>query len=147
MREEIKRWLNNVRLGHYNDNALVVVGGRSSGKTTFSVLAAKAVGLKPEHRIVVDVSAIKSPFFIDSVRNFAMVVIDCEAEDMEEVLSVLKPILSNRAVQVDRKGKSSVVVNNQMNFMILTNGYAPEPVSRRVLVTSPLAAMNVLAEI
>nr|DAF77120.1 MAG TPA: FleN-like [Caudoviricetes sp.] len=147
MREEIKRWLNNVRLGHFNERALVVVGGKSSGKTTFSLLAAKLVGLKPEHRIVVDAAAVRSMFFVDSVRNFPMVVIDCEPDDVNDILTILKPVISNRSVQVDRLGKSAVVVNNQMNFMILTNNYEPKQGERRVIAISPLFGMNVLAEI
>ncbi|QIW87548.1 putative P-loop containing nucleoside triphosphate hydrolase superfamily protein [Agrobacterium phage OLIVR4] len=147
MRQEIKNWLNNVRLGHFNERALVVVGGKSSGKTTFSVMAAKALGLKEDHRIVIDIESVRSKFFIDSVRQFSMVVIEAEPDNVDEVLERLKPIMSNRQIHVDRFGKSSITVNNRMNFMILTEKYEPPAASRRVIVASPIYAMNVLTEI
>lgn len=147
MREEIKRWLNNVRLGHHNERALVIVGGQSSGKTTFATLAAQKCGLKPEHVGTFETSDLKDHFFFDKARRFPMVVINAEPEEVDDVLSVLKVAISNRQISVDRLGKSSVIVNNQMNFMILTEKYDPIPTARRVLVASPIFGMNVLTEI
>lgn len=147
MRQEIKNWLNNVRLGHFNERALVVVGGKSSGKTTFAKLAAQKCGLKDEHHVVINASVTETKFFVDSVRQFSMVVIEVDELDVDDVLERLKPIMSNRQIHVDRLGKSPITVNNRMNFMILTEKYEPPAASRRVLVTSPIYAMNVLTEI
>jgi hypothetical protein len=147
MREEIKRWLNNVRLGHHNERALVIVGGRSSGKTTFATLAAQKCGLKPEHVGTFETGDLEDRFFFDKARRFPLVVINVKPEEVDDVLSILKAAISNRQISVDRLGKSSVVVNNQMNFMILTEKYDPQPTPRRVLVASPIFAMNVLTEL
>lgn len=147
MREEIKRWLNNVRLGHHNERALVIVGGQSSGKTTFAMLAAQKCGLKSEHVVTFGAGDLEDHFFFDKARRFPLVIIDAKEDEIEIVLSTLKAAISNRQISVDRLGKSSVVINNQMNFMILTTKYDPKPTPRRVLVASPIFAMNVLTEI
>ncbi|QBQ72072.1 P-loop containing nucleoside triphosphate hydrolase superfamily protein [Agrobacterium phage Milano] len=148
MRQEIKNWLNNVRLGHFNERALVIVGGKSSGKTTFAKLAAQKCGLiRTEQYVFINAAVTETKFFVDSVRQYSMIVIDADELDVDEVIERLKPIVSNRQIHVDRLGKSSIMVNNRMNFMILTEKYEPPAASRRVLVASPIYAMNVLTEI
>lgn len=146
---DIKNWLNNVRLGAKNDRALIIQGGKESGKTTAARLIAKLLKADSGVRNVSS-GEFGDMFFLSRIYSSPLIVVDVVPGDYSKsfLMEHLKPLISNRQVRVDRQGKSTLTANNNMNFILLVNeSFELHEHDRRYIVVTPFEAINAAIEV
>lgn len=146
---DIKKWLNNLRVGAKNDRALIIVGGEGSGKTTAAKLVTKLSKIDERARNVHS-HQFGEMFFLSHFYSSPLLIVEVVPGDYSFAFLTehMKPLISNRQVQVDRIGKPTLTVDNNMNFILLMQaGVALEEHQRRYLVATPFEVINAAIEV
>lgn len=148
---EINNWLNNLRLGAKNSTALVVHGPRGSGKSVAIKTVERLTRLNVPARYVT-IGDFGGMFFLDSIYKTPMLVVEVATGDYtgEMLREHLKPLISERQLRVDRQGKSTITVNNNMNIILHADEHfqrARDENDRRFLLVEPLQLINAANEV
>lgn len=142
---ELEKWLNNVRLGAKNDRALIIHGGEASGKNTAARVITKLLKIDNAVRNVSS-GDFGDMFFLSRVYNSPLIIVNVIPGDysMSFLFEHMKSLITNASVRVDRQGKSTLTVPNNMNFILLVSGDVNlHDNDRRYIVSTPLQVINV----
>lgn len=147
---ELKNWLNNVRLGAKNDKALVVHGPQASGKTVAIRNLEKMLKLNVAARYV-GIGDFGGMFFLDSVYKSPLLVVEVATGDYTSMMLAdhIKPLLTDRDLRIDRQGKSTITVTNNVNVILHTDALFVEQHEhdRRFVFAQPLDLIHAVTEI
>lgn len=96
-----------------------IQGVPGNGKTTLSEIVAMSVGLRYSHSPAANDIANK---FNDWVENKLFIYVsDIYTADRREVLEILKPLITDRRVEVQPKGGAKYMTDNRANFILNSN--------------------------
>jgi diphthamide synthase subunit DPH2 len=122
----IMKWLAKMFKHGQTKRALVVLGSKGTGKSTFANFAANIVH-KDNVSELAELQDIRSKF--NNFLNAKMLVVVHEiAESVENdrfTQATLKNYITEPTVKVELKGVNSFTVRNNMNFIICSNSFSP----------------------
>lgn len=100
----------------------LIQGAPGNGKTALTDAAAHAVGQrythKPSAKELAD-SGSKFTGWLD--RKLLVVIEEIHVSDRRELIDALKPLITDRRVEIQKKGADQVTGDNRANFLLTTN--------------------------
>jgi len=147
---EINNWLNNLRLGAKNSTALVVHGPSGSGKSVAIKHVEKLARFNVPARHV-KLGDFGNMFFLDSVYRSPLLSVDINTNDhtLMMITDHIKPLLTESQLRVDRMGKSTVNVANNINLIIHADARFVEQFEseRRFVFVQPMGLIAIANEV
>lgn len=99
--------------------APVLVGAPGNGKTTVADVMQYAIGYK--YASVVQSSDVDNKFNAWAYEKCLAVINDFKVGDKRDVMEVLKPMITDKRIPVQKKGTDTVTSSNHLGFIITSN--------------------------
>jgi hypothetical protein len=118
-------------IGHKFSWAPLLQGTEGNGKSLVATLVSRAIGERYSHSVNAQQLGDSGNKFNSWLVNKLFVYIDeVYAQDKREILETLKPLITERRIEIQGKGKDQYVGDNRANFLLSSNYVDAIPVTK-----------------